>query len=260
MKKSVGKVLSAACAVAMFTVWAMPSMAQTSEVKEKPPMYSYVANWIIPRAQWANYQKSSTTTEPVLQKALANGTIVAYGTDETMIHTVDGSTQDNWWSAMSLAGLLNTLDEIYKAGGATNPALESATKHWDNVWVSRYYNWRPGTHNGVYTMVSQYQLKQDAPDDAVDSLSGNLVAPLLEKMLADGTIAEYEIDTQAIHTDAPGTFLIVYLANNAEGLDKVNAAIRATLKAQPLAGPAFGSMTKSSAHRDELARTNAIYK
>ena len=258
MNKNFGKALLGLGV--LLVVWTMPATAQTSEVKEKPPMYSYVANWVVPRAQWAEFQKNSANTEQLLQKALASGTLVGYGSDETLIHTADGSTQDNWWSAMSMAGLLNTLDQIYKAGGAVNPALESATKHWDNVWVSRYYNWHPGTHNGVYTMFSEYKLKKDAPEDALDSLSKNLVAPLLEKMLADGTIAEYEIDTQAIHTDAPGMFAIVYLANSAEGLDKVNAAIRSTLKADPLAGPAFGSMTDSSAHRDELARTNAVYK
>lgn len=258
MNKSFGKALLGLCA--LFMVGAMPATAQTSEVKEKPPMYTYVGNWVVPRAQWADFQKNSAANDQLMQKALASGAIVAYGNDETLIHTADGSTQDSWWSAMSMAGLLNTLDQIYKSGGATTPALVNTTKHWDEVLVSRYYNWHPGTHNGVYTMVSVYKLKKDAPDDAVDTLSKNLVAPLLEKMLADGTIAEYEIDTQAVHTEEPGTFTIVYLANNAEGLDKVNAAIRTLLKDQPMSGPAFGSMTDYTAHRDELARTNAVYK
>lgn len=54
--------------------------------------------------------------------------------------------------------------------------------------------------------------------------------------------------------------MIVYIAASGEGLDKVNAALRDSLKANPLAGPAFGSMTESKGHRDELARTNAVYK
>ena len=108
--------------------------------------------------------------------------------------------------------------------------------------------------------MASYKLKPHAPDHAVDMLSKSLVAPLLEKMLADGTILEYEIDTQAIHTEAPGTFSIVYVAGAAEGLDKVNAAIRETLKTSPLDEPAFDSMVDYSAHRDELVRTNGIYK
>ena len=31
---------------------------------------------------------------------------------------------------------------------------------------------------------------------------------MLEKLLADGSIVEYEIDTEAIHTEALGTFWI----------------------------------------------------
>ena len=48
--------------------------------------------------------------------------------------------------------------------------------------------------------------------------------PFFEKLLADGTIHEYEIDTQAIHTEAPGTFMCSDIAPNAKALDKVNAA------------------------------------
>jgi hypothetical protein len=79
-------------------------------------------------------------------------------------------------------------------------------------------------------------------------------------LLADGTIHEWEVDTEAIHTTNPNTFWLFYITANAEGLDKVNAALTDTLKANPLDGPAFGSMVDFSTHRDELARTNATYK
>ena len=89
----------------------------------------------------------------------------------------------------------------------------------------------------------------------------NLSRPsALVAMMADGALVEYEIDTEAIHTEAPGTFWIFYITANAEGLDKVNAALRDTLKANPLGGPAFNSMVDFSQHRDYLARTNATYK
>ena len=112
----------------------------------------------------------------------------------------------------------------------------------------------------MYKRQSSYKLKADAPDDAVEIISKNVVGPLMEKMLADGTIHEWEVDTQAIHTDAPGTFWIFYIAANAEALDKVNAALRETAKANPLRGPAFESMVDYPPHRDMLARTNATYK
>jgi hypothetical protein len=84
--------------------------------------------------------------------------------------------------------------------------LVSATKHHDAIYVSRYYNWHSGSWKNVYTYDAFYRLKADAPNDAVDTISKNIMVPLMEKMLADGTIHEYEIDTEALHTDAPRWF------------------------------------------------------
>jgi len=260
MNKKLWGVFAGLCALAMSAVWASPARAQMSEVKGKPPMYSYVGFWNIPRAQWADMAKANVADQQVLDKAIANGTIVGYGDDTNLVHQAEGATHDGWWSAMSLAGVLNVLDQFYKSGSATTPVLESATKHWDGLYVSRHYNWLSGSWKGLYTHGSSYKLKPDAPDDAVEKLSKNLIVPLMEKLLADGTIHEYEVDTEAIHTEAPGTFWIFYIAANAEGLDKANAALREYLKANPLGGPAFGSMVDFTPHRDYLARTNATYK
>jgi hypothetical protein len=259
MKKRLGKVFTGLCLLAIAAVCAAPAGAQMAD-KEKPPMYSYVGNWAIPRAQWADMEKNEAADQKIMDKAVASGTIVGYGNDANLIHTADGPTHDNWWSAMSMAGLLNVLEQIYQAGGATTPVLTNSTKHWDSLYVSRSYNWHSGSWKGVYTHGSSYKLKADAPNDAVEMLSKNLIVPLMEKMLADGAIHEYEVDTEAIHTEAPGTFLIIYMAASAEGLDKVNAALLETLKSNPLDGPAFGSMVDFTEHRDFLVRTNATYK
>jgi hypothetical protein len=260
MKTKGRNVLAGLCALAMAGTLAVPVRAQIAEVKEKPPMYTYVSNWIIPRARWAEMDKASAADDKILDKAIASGTLVAYGEDWNLVHQPENSTHDNWWSAMSMAGVLNALDEFYKAGTPTSPVLGSATKHWDNIYVSRFYNWHSGSWHGGYTHGSAYKLKSDAPDDAVKTLSKNLIVPLLEKLLADGTLHEYEIDVEAIHTEAPGTFWIFYITANAEGVDKVNAALQEALKASPLSGPAFGSMVDFTPHRDSLSRTNATYK
>lgn len=260
MSKNLGRFLALVSALALFAFCSAPAGTQTSEVKEKPPMYTYVGFWTIARPQWGDWDKQVVTNQKVMEKALADGTIVAHGTDFNLIHQPDGATHDNWWSAMSMAGLLNTLDQIYKSGSATSPVSAGASRHWDGLYVSRYYNWHAGSWKDVYTHVGSYKLKPDAPNDAVEKLSQNLFVPLLEKMLAEGAIHEYEIDTEAIHTETPDTFLIAYIAANAEGLDKVNAAVREVSKANPLGGPAMGSMVDFTPHRDYLSRTNATYK
>ena len=161
---------------------------------------------------------------------------------------------------MSLAGVLHVLDQFTKSGDSTASVLDSATNHFDNVYVSRFYDWHPGSWKDGYTYAASYRLKPDAPEDSVATLSKRLIVPLLEKLLADGTLHEYEVDTQAVHTEAPGTFLIVYLAAQADGLDKVNAALEEAIKSNPLGGVAFESLVDLAAHHDELVRTSATYK
>src|SRR3984957_4106935 len=260
MNVKVWNIVAAGCALAMSPGLAGQAGAQTSEVKEKPALYTYVADWNIPREKWGDMKKSYAGFQKMLDKAVADGTIVGYGSDVTLVHQGDGVTHDDWWSAMSLAGVLNMLDQVEKAGGSGTSVLDSGTNHFDNVYESRYYNWHPGAVKDGYTYEASYRLKPDAPDDAVSTLSKQLIVPLLEKLFADGTLREHEDDTQAIHTEAPGMFTIVYIASTADGLDKVNAALDQAIKSDPLGGVAFGSMIDVSAHHDELGRTNATYK
>ena len=238
----------------------LPVCAQSAPVQRKPPMYTYVADWQIPRAHWSEVSQALAADKPIMDKALTDGTLIGYGDDLTLVHSADGETHDDWWSSMSMAGLLKVLNQLYASGNTSSPAIDAATKHWDLVFVSHYYNWHPGTYKSAYTYVANYELKADAPDNAVDTISQNIVVPVLEKMLADGTLIEYEIDELSVHTQAPGTFSIVYLTSNPNGIDKIEAAIRDAVKGQPLIIPAFDSMTKGSGHRDELLMSEGTYK
>lgn len=223
-------------------------------------MYTYVAYWQIPRAQWADFAKQNASEEKMMEKALPDGTIVGFGSDQNLIHQPDAPTHDTWFSSMSMAGLMNMLDQIYKTGIPTSVVDIAATKHFDQIFVSHFYNWHSGSWKGVYTQAAMYKLKPDAPDNAIETLSKNLFVPLMEKLLVDGAIHEYEIDSEAIHTDAPGIFWVEYIAANSEGLDKVSATLREAQKTSPLNGPAFASMVDFKEHRDYLSRTDATYK
>jgi len=237
-----------------------PAAAQNSEVKEKPPIYIYVSQWAIPRAQWADMEKSRADDQGILQQAMTSGTLVGYGDDTNLVHQPDQPTHDDWWVSMSMAGLMNVLDQFYKSGSTTSSVLESATKHWDDVLVSRYYNWHPGTLKGAYSETSVYKLKPTADDDALNVLSKTLFVPIMEKLLSQGAIQEYDIDTEAIHTDAPGMIFVNFITANADGLDKVRAAVQQATQGNSLIGPAFDSMIDFSAHRDYLSRTNSTFK
>jgi hypothetical protein len=205
-------------------------------------------------------EKNDAADQKILDKAIADGTIVGYGNDMNLVHQPDGATHDNWWSAMSMAALLSVLDKFYKSGNATTPVLASATRHADAIFVSRHYNWRAGSYKGAYTRLASFKLKPEAPANTVETLSKTVFVPLLEKLLADGAIIEYEIDTETVHTQDAGNFWIEFIAPNADGLDKFDAALRGANKSNPMLGPAFGSLVDFSAHRDYLVSTTATYK
>jgi hypothetical protein len=248
------------CFLGLIAGVALPASAQMQEVKEKPRMYTYVALWELPRAQWPEWPKSEAADQNTLQDAVGKGWIISYGDDTNLVHQPDQATHDDWFQSMSMAGLMNTLDQFYKSGATQTPLEQSATKHWDDIYVSRYYNWHPGSWQSIYAYGSSYKLKDDAPDGALDTLAKSVIVPVMEKLLADGTIHEYEIDSEAVHTDPPGTFWIFYLCASPDGLDKVSQAIRDAVKANLLIVPSFDDMVNFKEHRDYLTRTNAVYK
>jgi hypothetical protein len=259
MKMLSGGAIVGLCLSAALGSVAAPAGAQMAEVKAKPPLYTYVSHWAIPRAHWAEMAKDDAATVKVLDHDLADGAIVAYGNDEALVHTPDGDTHSGWWCATSMAGVLNTLDEFYKNGSAMNPVLVSATRHWDAVYVSRFYAWRSGTVKG-YVAAAAYSLRPDAPPGSVALVSTSFIVPLFDKLMADGTVQAYQVAEQAIHTSDPNQFFLFYITAKSEGLDKVDAALVEALRANPLAAPAFGSMVDFSKHRDELGRVDSVFK
>jgi hypothetical protein len=252
--------IAASCSIGAIGLWAAPAGAQSTEAKEKPEIYTYISNWAIPRARWDDMDKASVATDKVLDGAIASGAILAYGEGTTLVHEADGATHDGWWVATSMAGALNALEQMYKTKSSTTPVLASATKHWDDIYVSRYYGWKSGTVKGGYVHGAVYSLKPDAPDDAVGTLSKSFIVPLFEKLMAEGTVQAYQVATQSIHTQDPGLFFVFFITPNAEGLDKVNAGLGAALGANPMAAPALGGMVNSAVHRDTLGRENAVFK
>jgi hypothetical protein len=233
---------------------------RADEPGQKDAMYSYVSLWAVPRAKWADFSKSGASTEKIFEQALGDSTLVAYGSDYNLVHEADGYTHDAWWSSHTMAGLMKVLDSLEQSGMAPNGPLTAATKHSDQILVSRHYNAKPGTYKGAYTHGSSFKLKPDAPDDAVDTLSKNVFEPVFEKLLADGSVIEYEIDEEAVHTQSPDFFWVFYVTPTAEGLDKVTAAIGQAIKTNPLIGPAFNSFVDFTPHRDYLSRSTAVFK
>jgi hypothetical protein len=263
MNRSVCRVMVGVVGLAVLGMTATLAGAQTDEVKEKPALYRYVSYWTFPRAHWADVDKDNATgNQKVLAPALADGTLVGYGDEENLLHSAEGFTHDNWWQANSVAGLMKVVEAFHKGGGSSSPLLVSSTRNWDQVFLSRFYNWKAGSWKGAYRYTGAYKLKPDAPeaDDAVRTLSSFYV-PVFEKMLADGTIVAYEIDREMFHTtDSRAQIVFVFLMPSVEGLDGFRATLGAALGKNSLIGPAFGSMMVSYTPQPDYLRVNATYR
>jgi hypothetical protein len=263
MKRPVCRLMMGVAGLAALGMTATPARAQAVEVKEKPPLYKYVSYWTSPRAHWADVDKDNATgNNKILAPALADGTLVGYGDDENQVHSAEGFTHDNWWQANSLAGLMKVLEVFHKGGRSSSPLLVSSTKHWDQIYISSFYNWKAGSWKGAYGYSGAYKLKPDVldADDAVRTLSSFYV-PVFENMLTDGTIVEYKIGREMIHTtDSRAQVVFSFVMPSAEGLDKFRAALGAALDANSLIGAAFGSMMVNFTPQADFVRVNATYK
>jgi len=261
--RSLYRVTASVAGLAILGMTTALAGAQTVEVKERPPLYRYVSYWAFPRAHWADVDKDNATgNQKILAPALAEGALVGYGDDENQVHSAEGFTHDNWWQANSIAGLMKVIEAFHKGDGSSSPLLVSSTKHWDQIYISRFYHWKAGSWKGAYGYAGTYKLKPDAPDadDAVRTLS-RFYVPVFEKMLAEGTIIEYEIDREMIHTtDSRAQIQFSFVMPSAAGLDKFRESLGAALDENALIAPAFGSMMVNFTPQADFVHVNANYK
>ncbi|MGB0034632.1 MAG: hypothetical protein WBP79_04065 [Candidatus Acidiferrales bacterium] len=260
MQKTCWKFVLVLVALVMATVAARPAFAQASDEKEKPAMYTYVAEWSASRADWAQMEKFSSGNADAMKKLMADGTIVGYGWARAIVHVEGAPTHYTWWSATSMASLIKALAVMAPPSMSGDQAkFLSSAKHWDHIMVTRQYANHSGVFENSFLRVGIYRAKP-GEGETVNRVLKSYIVPVLDKLLADGAIHGYQIDRETVHTEDPGTFYIALMANGAEGLDKFSAALEAAGKATPTGGPAFGSAVDSSAHRDLLALSTVAYK
>jgi hypothetical protein len=216
----------------------------------KPPVYTYIAQWAVPRAQWPDMVKLDDQERPLMEKMIANGDIVAYGQFANLIHQEDGPTHGSWFSATSEGKLMKALEQVSALGLTTAP-VEVNSKHWDLILVSRTHNGRSGHYENAYLSGSQWRVKP-GEGRAFNDLMNSTIVPVFDKLLADGSVVSYSVDSEDYHTDKPGLVSMVFTTADASGLDKVDDALEAALGKDRAIGPALGTLTNSEDHRDFL--------
>jgi hypothetical protein len=224
---------------------ALPQMEPT------PIVYTYVSQFQVPRANWAQYSEDTDKTfVPVAEKLMADGTIVGWSTFELVVHTPDGYTHGSAWSSNTIAGLMKVLDEVRKNG--PRPGQIAATKHEDYLMQSSMY--RGGSGTAAYLRVVCSLAKADKPGDYAAALKKYL-GPTFDEQVKKGAATSYSLDEQYVNNTAPSTRCLVITYPNADGLDKWHAAINATLgKMSQADRDAFASSTVADSRRDIMAR------
>jgi hypothetical protein len=243
------------CALALTPLTANRAAAQSSS-SEKLPLYTYVSEWTVPRALWADYVKGEAADTDILKKAIADGTIVAYGNYTVITHQEGLPTHGTWFSSNSLAGVLKVLETVRTAPGAVAPPL-AAAKHWDYLMESHNYKDQSGTFTNAYLRVGHWLPKEGISDPGGKVLKASMV-PMLDKLVSDGALYGYQIDMENVHSGDPGTIFLAIIANGGEGLDKFGAALEEAEKNDPAVWAGMSSTLNQTGHRDFLARVNSM--
>jgi hypothetical protein len=225
--------------------------AAISQTEPTPRVYTFVSQFQVPRANWAQYAEDAEKTfVPIAEKLTADGTIVNWSTFENVVHTPDGYTHGAAWSSSSIAGLMKVLDEVRKAG--PRPAQIAATKHEDLLMQTTMYHAGSGTP--TYLRVVCSNAKTDKPEGYAAALKKYLV-PTFEEQIKQGAATYYALDEQYVNTGAPSTRCLVITYPNADGIDKWATAINATLGKMSAADrEAFFGSTVADSRRDFMSR------
>ena len=235
----------------------LPLYAQQAGNQGKPPVYTYISEWSVPRAQWADMVKVDDEDRTLMDKLIANGTLTAYGAFTNLIHQEGEPTHGTWFTATSEGGLLKALEAVYAQPGATTAPVQGASKHWDYILVGRAYNQRSGKSEGGYLAGDQWNVKAGHMR-AYNELVRSAIVPVFDKLVADGSVLSYGMGTEDFHTQKIGRVTFYFTTPDAASFDKASKAMEESFDNNPALGSALESMVEGENHRDFLGRIRYI--
>lgn len=255
------KRIAGVVAVAVMAAIALaPTALSQMDQGQQPVVYTFVSQFQVPRANWAQYSENTEKTfVPIAEKLVADGTLLSYSTFETIVHTPEGYTHGAAWSSSTIAGLMKVLDEVRKVG--PQPGQIAATKHEDYLMQTTMYAMGTGGGAPAYLRVVCANAKPEKPEAYAAAIKKYLW-PTFEDQLKKGVVNYVGIDQQYVNNSAPSWRCVVVNYPNAEAMDKWAAAVNAAFAKMSAADrdALFGS-TVTDSRRDFMARiTHAGHK
>jgi hypothetical protein len=239
--------------------------AALSQLEQAQPVYTYVSQFQVPRASWAQFaEDTEKTTNPIFQRLMTDGAIVGWGDFENIVHTPDGMTHGVWWSSTSLASITRVLDELRKVG--PRPGQIAATKHEDYLLRSVYSHTTSVSGAGTGYLRVVCLLTQPGKSDDFTAAIKKYLGPTWEDQFKKGNAASYGMDQQYVLTGPGSMRCTVTTFPSAEAMNKWADALNSTLdKMSPEDRKgwqdALASFTVPDSRRDMLARiTRSAHK
>jgi hypothetical protein len=240
----------------LLTLCASGGLAQAQSANEKPT-YTYVADYGVPRAHWEEFaERWQKSSRPVLERLLADGTIVEFGASASVVHTKDGATHSFWWASPTIAGTQRVMEELAK-NSAAPPPIPGMT-HNDRLLRSVVYRARTNRITSGYSDINVFHIKKGKGEDW-RKMYDKYTMPVMERMLEEGTILGYGVDAEYVHTENMNVRFGWVMYPNAQAIDKLNEAFQADRKKYSpdevkAVMASFSEITDVDAHRDGMDR------
>ena len=246
------RAVSCACLWSLCALAIAPLHAQNAN-QRKPPVYTYVSEWAVPRDQWPEMVKLDEQDRALLDKLVSEGTLTGYGAFTNLIHQEGEPTHGTWLIATSEGNLLKALEAIYAQPGSTNAAVQAASKHWDYFLQGQIYGHRSGKSENGYLAYSEWDVKPGQMRAYNDLIRSTLV-PVYDRLVDDGVVTSYGMDEEDFHTQKIGRVSFYFTTNDTAAFDKASKAFDEAFEKNTTLIPALQSMVERDNHRDFLAR------
>ncbi len=223
-----------------------------------------VATFKVAPGKEAAFVEKGKAFVPVLDKLVDSGVVLAYGLDVDMLH-VPGENNIAFWADVpdftAMAKADAAIDDFMKA----NPALMSDLFSMSDPATHRDFMvraWEEGHRPAPAgaTPVEDFDMVQVKPDRMEEFIAmfRKYDKPVLDKLVADGVIYGYSLDTEAVHTMKPGFVWQVTTMPDLGAKDKVRAAFAEAWKQVPEGeqkglDKLYYDMIELGSHRDDLA-------
>ena len=203
---------------------------------------------------------------PVMKKLMDEGTVVAYGADEDMMHMENAPNADFWYSVPNFAALEKAMKAVQdmlakmpEAEAAKLMAAHDQNAHSDFLARAMYF--KAGKRLESVLPWSRYTMNKVKPGKMGDYRRAweKYRKPLLDRLVDEGTILSYSLESSILHTSDPGIVWEFVNVTSLDALDKLGAAQREMNQRMSEAErqartQAYEGVTESAAHRDGLMR------